>query len=576
MLHQAAQTTYMWPERERWPGTPRRDPSWLVEGVVLPACLRHLLPDQQALTVASPNTPAHDVPSASLNTLDTSNTENGKQEQADKQRRRAIEQHYKEYYDSMAAPAWLHRTSLWAQLSTFMSELDQKLRGSDAAGSKCLQAASSAELPEQSVRHATNTQQTTADPTQAHQDAAGRSNSNASAHSSSRSGHIVDNAQPSQTHESVAAAAGSGDNAQAKLSSDQQTPQTMTGVSPANMSEPRLQVPLPFADEQQLQGERAELETKGLTEEAQPLKTVSQRMISLNLQEWQMINPPPGSASARNDGYRALWSGLKVAKVSSLTLGEWASLKVCERSTCNFGPNSGDFFLKLWHVKSLTLHLTDYAVTLLGVKHPMLRWPPALTSLTLKASEVGSDGGRRKLSVPLRRLLPVLPITLQSLSLHNFRHRWECFNVLSRLPRLVTLDLTLSSCIFPQDSGAWTQLQQLTLSHSAVWLQHGQPFQFSELTQLTKLEVEHCSFANFSPRQHGNTHQYVYRQLQAPTSIVHLNLSSKSIQVFLQRLFTFKSLHPVVYPLQRGLHAAWLAQASVLAVSIKACCSVSS
>ena len=50
----------------------------------------------------------------------------------------------------------------------------------------------------------------------------------------------------------------------------------------------------------------------------------------------------------------------------------------------------------------------------------------------------------------------------------------------------------------PADPQAWTQLQQLKLRKSIVWLPDGQVFQFSALTQLTQLDLGSCYFAQYS------------------------------------------------------------------------------
>ena len=248
---------------------------------------------------------------------------------------------------------------------------------------------------------------------------------------------------------------------------------------------------------------------------------------SLELHEWQHdLFASSDNAGALTKSREILWTGLGTANISSLTLGEWPSLFFCKGKgnpwdfTCPMRGSTPTLFC----LRSLTLHLNEFALNDdlpsqyeggLGVLNMLTQ----LSSLTLKASEVCVDGSRKKLKVVADLLLNSLPACIQSVALHNFRDRWVCFKDLSQKPALVNLDLTQSACLLPRDSASWTQLQQLTLSNSALWLEQGQPFHFNSLTQLTGLDLEDCSFANFAPRQIGNTHQYVYRQFQAPTSL---------------------------------------------------------
>lgn len=264
---------------------------------------------------------------------------------------------------------------------------------------------------------------------------------------------------------------------------------------------------------------------------------------SLELHEWQQdIFANMRDAVTLTKGRKALWTGLGIAKISNLTLGEWPSLFFCK------GYNHLDFTCPqtghtptLFCLRSLTLHLNEFALNdVLPSEHhgslSVLSMLSQLTSLTLKGSEVRANGSRKKLKLSADLLLNSLPPCIQSVAIHNFRDRWVCFKDLSQKPRLVTLDLTESACLLPQDSANWTQLQQLTLTSTALWLEQGQPFWFNSLTKLTELDLKDCSFANFSPGQIGNTQQYVYHQFQAPSSIVSLNLLTKSVQVGTQTL----------------------------------------
>ena len=259
-----------------------------------------------------------------------------------------------------------------------------------------------------------------------------------------------------------------------------------------------------------------------------------QHISSLKLNMWLEFKNIPDMLADLTLSFMTLWAGLRVAHISELTLGEFLSNVFCHVSAGmlsmpRFSASSG-----LHNLQSLTLHLNAYCM------HDIFRTDGCLAalsmltvlkSLALKASEVDVSGQRKKQQVPADQLLTSLPASIQSLSLDNFRDRWQGFRDLLGKPRLVSLELTQSSCIFPTDPQAWIQLQHLNLRKSTVWLQEGQEFLFRELTQLTQLDLGDCYFASLSPGQIHNTHHCVYRQIQVPPSIVSLNLCTRSIRV---------------------------------------------
>lgn len=262
--------------------------------------------------------------------------------------------------------------------------------------------------------------------------------------------------------------------------------------------------------------------------QTKPPHEVVQHISSLKLYIWLDLNR---LVDIHRETTQTLLAAIKSAHIAELTLGEFLSNVFCHLGYLMFLPPIPHASSTL---QSLTLHLDAYGSqdmfhdSCLGVLSLLTK----LKSLTLKACENDMvNNVRTKQQVPAALLLTSLPASIQALSLQNFRSRWQAFGDLSSRPHLVSLDLTQSSCIFPADPQAWTQLRHLTLRGSAVWLQQGQPFLFSALTQLTQLDLKGCSFASFAPGQVGNTHQYLYRQLQVPTSMVSLNLSTKSIQV---------------------------------------------
>ena len=238
-----------------------------------------------------------------------------------------------------------------------------------------------------------------------------------------------------------------------------------------------------------------------------------------------------------------LWQGLQTAEISHLTLGEFMSEDFCDRLPDVMFPG---YLPDLWkytpcspglqNLRSLTLHFNLIGIgrffnsDLIKGGMSSLHALSQLTSLSIRANEVHPAGGRTRIHCPAERLLCNLPDSIQSLALHNFRDRWPCFGDLFSRPSLVSLDLTASSFIVP-DAQAWTQLQQLHLQDSLVWLTHGQPFHFSSLTVLTMLDLNGCYFGVYSPGQLGNTHHFVYERLQAPTTIVLLDLSTRYIKV---------------------------------------------
>lgn len=261
---------------------------------------------------------------------------------------------------------------------------------------------------------------------------------------------------------------------------------------------------------------------------------VVQHISSLKLNIWLDFGNVQNILAEVTPSFMRLWAGLRVAHISELTLGEFLSNVFCPASLGMLSMPRFSIASGLHNLQSLTLHLNTYCM------HDILR--PAgflaalsmltvLKSLTLKASEVDITGERKKQQVPADRLLNSLPASLQSLCLENFRDRWEAFGDLSGKPRLVSLDLTRSSCIFPTDTQAWVQLQHLKLRKSIVWLQHGQVFPFQELTQLTQLDLGDCYFASLSPGQIDNTQHLAYSQIQVPPTIVSLNLSTRSVRV---------------------------------------------
>jgi hypothetical protein len=280
-------------------------------------------------------------------------------------------------------------------------------------------------------------------------------------------------------------------------------------------------------------------------QQASEVKCSTQQLASLKLSAWAQwkVSIQDGKYIFEQSPQLAedLWQGLQRAQIHNLTLGEFFSDHFCDRLPC---MKASQVFLPdksslpgLANLQALTLHLNLFGVQAMFLSSSInggmhsLHELSQLTSLTLKASEVLPEGGRKKHSVPAEQLLHSLPDSLRTLALHNFRDRWKCFGDLSCRPQLVNLDLTESSCIFPPEAEAWTQLRELHLGDSLVWLMHRQPFQFSALNQLTKLCLVDCFFGVHAPGQHGNTHHYVYQQMQAPTSIVDLDICTKNIKV---------------------------------------------
>ena len=274
-------------------------------------------------------------------------------------------------------------------------------------------------------------------------------------------------------------------------------------------------------------------------------KCSSQQLASLKLSAWSQWK-----VSVRYGNYifersteltTGLWQGLQRAQIDDLTLGELFSDQFCDRlpylkASQILLPDKSRL-PGLANLQALTLNLNLFGVQAMFLSSSnnggmySLHELSQLTSLTIKASEVLPEGGRKKHRIPAEQLLHSLPDSLRSLALHNFRDRWKCFGDLSCRPQLVNLDLTESSCIFPPEAEAWSQLRELHLGDSLVWLMNGQPFQFSALNQLTKLCLVDCFFGVHAPGQHGNTHHYMYQQMQAPTSIVHLDICTKNIKV---------------------------------------------
>lgn len=224
------------------------------------------------------------------------------------------------------------------------------------------------------------------------------------------------------------------------------------------------------------------------------------------------------------------WEALGSAQVQELTLGELSSddfISIVPYLTST--PSSESFSYRL--LQSLTLHLSSLIVgDLFRHTKEVFANLQSLTSLTLRASEMLPSGQRKKHSIPADELQACTPTTLQSLTLHNFRDRWKCFQSLASMPSLVTLDLSQSSVILPEAS-AWTQLHSLKLEESLVWLAHELPFDFQALTQLTKLDLTLCHFGVHRPGVLGNTQSYRYKSFQAPTSIVELDISTRGIKV---------------------------------------------
>ena len=281
------------------------------------------------------------------------------------------------------------------------------------------------------------------------------------------------------------------------------------------------------------------------THQASEVKCSTQQLASLKLSAWSSWK-----VSIQDGNYifehspeltTGLWLGLQRAQIHNLTLGEFFSDHFCDRlpwlkASQILLPDKSSL-PGLANLQALTLNLNLFGVQAMFLSSSInggmhsLHELSQLTSLTIKASEVLPEGGRKKHRVPAEQLLHSLPDSLRSLALHNFRDRWKCFGDLSCRPQLVNLDLTESSCIFPPEADAWTQLRELHLGDSLVWLMQGQPFQFSALTQLTKLCLVDCFFGVHAPGQRGNTHHYVYQQMQAPISIVHLDICTKNIKV---------------------------------------------
>ncbi len=279
------------------------------------------------------------------------------------------------------------------------------------------------------------------------------------------------------------------------------------------------------------------------TQQGSEVKCSTQQLASLKLSAWSQwkVSTQDGNYIFEHSPELStgLWQGLMRAQIHNLTLGEFFSDHFCYRlPRLKASPIlQADKSNLPGNLQALTLNLNLFGVQSMflpsstnGGMHG-LRELSQLTSLTLKASEVVPEGGRKKHRVPAEQLLHSLPDSLTFLALHNFRGRWKCFGDLSCKPQLVNLDLTESSCIFPPEAEAWSQLRELHLGDSLVWLMDGQPFQFSALTQLTKLCLMDCFFGVHAPGQLGNTHHYVYQQMQAPTSIVHLDICTKNIKV---------------------------------------------
>ena len=259
-----------------------------------------------------------------------------------------------------------------------------------------------------------------------------------------------------------------------------------------------------------------------------------QHISSLKLNMWLDFENIQDLLTELTLSFMRLGAGLRVAHTSELILGEFLSNVFCHVSSGmllvpHFSSSSG-----LHNLQSLTLHLNAYCMYDFFRPDGCLAALSMLTSLktlTLKASEVDVNGQRKKQQMPADLLLTSLSASIQALSLTNFRDRWRGFNDLSGKPSLVSLDLTQSSCIFPTNPQAWIQLQHLKLRKSIVWLQEGQVFPFSELTQLTQLDLRDCYFASLSPGQIHNTHHCTYQQIQVPPSIISLNLCTRSVRV---------------------------------------------
>lgn len=241
------------------------------------------------------------------------------------------------------------------------------------------------------------------------------------------------------------------------------------------------------------------------------------------------------------------WDALQTARVQQLILGEFPSddfvkqLHALKVPIANLNP---DILLapSLMFVEALTLHLTWHSVQTLFWTNGEgsvsgLRDLSRLTSLTLAASEVHPNlhnGERKRHAVPADRLLHSLPDMLCMLRLHNFRERWTCFQDLSSKPSLIKLDLSGSNFIFPE-SYNWAQLHSLTLRDSVVWAVQQTPIEFHALTRLTSLEMPACQFNVYTWGGLGNTHDYKISRLQAPTSIVKLDINTRCITVRLHQ-----------------------------------------
>lgn len=260
--------------------------------------------------------------------------------------------------------------------------------------------------------------------------------------------------------------------------------------------------------------------------QTKPSHEVVQHISSLKLYIWLDLNR---LVDIHRETTQTLLAAIRIAHIAELTLGEFLSNVFCYLGSLMFLPPTPHASSTL---QSLTLYLDVYGSQEMFRDSCLggLKLLTKLKSLALTACDM-VNYSRMKQQVPAALLLTSLPASIQSLSLQNFRGRWQAFGDLSSRPHLVSLDLTHSSCIFPTDPQGWTQLQHLKLRGSAVWLQQGQPFLFSTLTQLTQLDLKGCTFASFAPGQVGNTHQYLYRQLQVPTSMVSLTLSTRSVQV---------------------------------------------
>ncbi|KAA6417867.1 MAG: hypothetical protein FRX49_12165 [Trebouxia sp. A1-2] len=263
------------------------------------------------------------------------------------------------------------------------------------------------------------------------------------------------------------------------------------GSAQANQTSPSAESPAPYQA------------SSSKTQQVSEVKCSTQQLASLKLSAWSkwMVSIQDGTAIFRHSPEltTGLWQGLQRAQIHSLTLGEFFSDHFCDR---------------LAYMKASQVLLPDKS-SLPGLAN--------LQALTLNLNLFGVQDMFRPSSInggmhSLHELSQLTSLTLK----------------LAR-PQLVNLDLTKSSCIFPPEAEAWSQLRKLHLDDSLVWLMNGQPFQFSALNQLTKLCLVDCSFGVHAPGQHGNTHHHVYHQMQAPISIVHLDICTKNVKGFVVR-----------------------------------------